>query len=253
MNAHPMLQPTDWSRSPESIAEAIPEKRRRLYKVIWDCALACTLVPPILRHTRFIYGDSEMLLAIACVEADSERIGYWRFRQDYPKWGFPVMTTCLPSENGLRVESVWAEQPITTLGYLLGAMEEKGIGTAASVAKLIEDLVSKNKGEPLLTLDEQTEGSACSVVLTRNGKKQLEKWQKNGLTGQYAEMRMTVDMVANGKMGYRDALEKLAKDDPNLLQEASDYLDTTCGRWAGLGRGEGLASLKHAEAPHHAG
>ncbi len=45
----------------------------------------------------------------------------------------------------------------------------------------------------------------------------------------------------------------VAKDHPNLLQEASDYLNTTCGRWAGLGRGEALASLKHAEAPHHAG
>jgi len=90
MSAHPMLQPVDWSLTPESLKGGIDEDRRNIYEVVWNSAIACTLKPPVLVHHRFVYGDGHYRVAIASVSPAQEKVGYWHFRDDFPSFPFPT-------------------------------------------------------------------------------------------------------------------------------------------------------------------
>ena len=81
MNSHPMLQPTDWTQPPSSLVNGMPEVRLQLYRLIWDCALACTLRAPALQHVRTIFKtDSGHEIAFAAAIPHADRLGYLRFR-----------------------------------------------------------------------------------------------------------------------------------------------------------------------------
>ena len=147
MSSHPMIQPVDWNRDPSSLEGAMPEARRQIYQLVWDSALACTLVAPDLQHRRHFFhaGPSgETTLVVACVMGGEKRQGYWRFRQDYPHWVFPINKATGAEPSQLEIRSVAAVPAASiTLGRLILGLEQRGIGTPASLAGLLQKMITK--------------------------------------------------------------------------------------------------------------
>ena len=84
MDAHPMIQPTDWQQPPDSIEKSMSSERLALYRLIWDSAISCTMVQPMLEHTRSQYENGSITLSIASVHSSKQREGYWKCRNDFP-------------------------------------------------------------------------------------------------------------------------------------------------------------------------
>lgn len=251
MNAHPMLQPVDWEQDPESLSRAIPEDRRRIYQVIWDCALAATLSPPRLRHTRALYPLGDMQIAVHYASPDPEHEGYWHFRKDWPRLPFPFNPSPHQNITRLHIKRGYAQKSdYVPLGALIEGITRKGISTPASLAKLLQGLAEGR----LSSLVEQ-DATGLSWRLLPAGLEQTVRWLEEGLTGNAEASTTLIEAVADGDTGYRAACEQIFQADPSKIKGATDYIDAVCARWKGLGREAGLqaAALGDMGIPRHEG
>lgn len=226
MSAHPMLQPTDWAATPQSLAQGIPEQRRQLYELVWNSALACTLKAPLLRHSRFNFKAHQTNFAVACVQADTSRTGYWHFATDYPQWWFPTEPR-LPPGDKLVLKKTWVEKANTlTMGQLLRTMSRLGIGTPASTARLLEESFGLGgiKQPAMLELRVSQPGQPMCVSLTTFATTKLASWQSQHLIGKTAVTNAAVKAVEEGAIGYRKALTLLARMDRGDAADAARHL-----------------------------
>ncbi|MHB1702118.1 MAG: hypothetical protein ACYCSN_18685 [Acidobacteriaceae bacterium] len=258
-----MLQPTDWSREPQSWIGAMPEQRRKLYEIVWNSAIACTMVAPILLHTRSVFGHGNLQLAMHAIMPDPARMGYWRFRQDYPAFDFPlqqnsssdvyetgpVPLSSLRSRPPVRVRRVWVWQAgVPTMGRVLHAMAENGIGTPASTASLLHGLLLQDSPQQRL-LEMQTRGDGALVVsITPYGQQRLARWKANGLIPDTAQAQRQIAAIAHGDVRATDAVRALFRADDPMAEGAARYIEATCARWRGVGQQEGLRALERGRA-----
>ena len=260
MSAHPMLQPTDWNREPQSWIGAMPEQRREIYEIVWNSAIACTLVAPILHHTRSVLSDGNLQLAVHAVKPDPTRLGYWRFRQDYPKLGFPLqqdgpsavyepgpLTPC--SSPIVRVRRAWVWQAgIPTMGSLLHAMAEVGIGTPASTASLLHGLLRQDSPQQRL-IEMQTRGDgALAMSITPYGQQRLAQWKSSDLIPDTAQVQRQIAAIAHGDVRATDAVRALLRPSDPMADGAARFIEATCARWRGIGQQEGLRALERGRA-----
>ena len=252
MSAHPMLQPTDWAQTPESLRAAMPEVGRQIYQVVWDSSLACGLRAPVLTHTRSIYAAGELSLAVASVAHVQDRLGYWRFRTDFPRWRFDHNTAQVNSHSA-RVRDAWAVQvPVVTMGGAIGILQAKVIGTAASTSGMLQELFCAKS--PLVEYVQEGQGQSIRVKVTALGHQRVADWKRHTLLGQTAQVTRLVESVESAQLGYRQALTEIA-DDVDQAESAARYIDSLCAQWKGLGREEGLGAIEvgRRPLPHHEG
>lgn len=208
-SAHPMIQPSDWSRTPDELAADWPSRNLAVYRLIWDSALANVARPPLLRYRRSVARlvDAESLLvAIDQIDSAPDQLGWWQFRKDVPDdldrapAGFapglqndPGVT--LPQK--LTVENVELQQVgAFTIDGLLVALEEQGITTPASVAESLYALLyGDERVRPVLTLTKGTEQSltiapggysgddirVARIQVTPHGDSLLARWSTANL------------------------------------------------------------------------
>ena len=249
-----MIQPVDWNRDPSSLEGAMPEARRQIYQLVWDSALACTLVAPDLQHRRHFFNagpSGETTLVVASVTAGEKRQGYWRFRQDYPHWVFPINKAIGAESSQREIRSVAAVPAASmTLGRLILGLEQRGIGTPASLAGLLQKMMTKTGSSSAslrLSSSESTASlPALGVTLENAAKRQLGGWRSSGLIGRTAIYNEAIESVATGHAGYREALQNANPEGASWKQfnEAVRYIDAQCSRWQGLSREQGLAAIR---------
>lgn len=158
MSAHPMIQPTDWQKTPDSLVGGISEDRRQLYQMIWDKAIACTLRAPLLVHGRYLFQCDQHVMAIATVSGSATRVGYWQFRQDFPKFSFPHQTSKINPTGLILVKAEPKQHNVATFGQLILEMKKNRIGTAAGVAGLLEQQFAGSK-HGLVSYSKSSDGS----------------------------------------------------------------------------------------------
>lgn len=253
MSSLPMLQPVSWEQLPATLANSLPEAERQIYQVIWDCALACTLVAPILQHTRTVFQHEQLRLAIAGIEPSPNKVGYWRFRQDYPYYAFPAQITPPPSQAIQVLATHIVPVGAPTLGSLLLAIQELEIGSALSVTDSLESLLTATDS-PLLILRGNERKQPMTVGVTALGGERLAEWEALDLTGVAAKTSTVIAAIAEGQLSYQDGLIAITSD-TSLSYSAAHYIDAQCAKWKGLSRNEGLAALAVAnnKPVHHEG
>jgi hypothetical protein len=251
MSSHPMIQPVDWSQPPEQLRNAMPEDRRQIYQIIWDCALAATLVAPRLRHERVIYTYGGIKIAEHAVIPDPNKRGYWRFRKDIPALPFPASKTTIPRGKTYVQEVSIVSAGEITMGALVTEITHRGISTPASIARLMKSLI---EGGPLSdsVLWNQSE---FYLQISPSGAESLKEWGKRGLLGKAQSTTQLVKAVEHGDKGYYEACAEIFQNDREKELHAAAYIDTVCTKWKGLGREEGLNVLAMEEQglPMHEG
>jgi hypothetical protein len=245
-----MIQPVDWSESPEALHMAMPEDRREIYQLVWDCALAVTLVAPVLRHERTIYECNGVKIAVHNVISASPIKGYWRYRRDIPALSFPCNI-----ERGGADTTRWYRTVVSTRGVALGAyimaITQHGIGTSASLARLLQTLCEGEVLAGAVLLNE----ADLKLSITKKGQSLLKGWEQSGLTGTAKRTTQLIREVEDGKTDYRTAADQVFQDSPEQAPGAAAYIDAVCTRWKGLGRDEGLNAVAFGEhgMPRHEG
>ncbi|MFG6489618.1 hypothetical protein ACG04R_23280 [Roseateles sp. BYS78W] len=257
MSSHPMIQPASWDEPPSVLAGGMSRDRLALYKVIWNSALACTVKAPTLRHQRAVYRTpGGAVAAFASAEVVGTSLGYWRFRQDWPRMPFAEMRTSALPKGELTI-SLAAAVPLpgSSLGGLLRQMAARGVTTAASCASTLKEMLAPESpaGEPLLRIRTRREGRTAHIELTQHGRRCLRTWEASGLVHSNQRTNQLIEEVATQETSYRAALEEIGGG--LLGPSAGDYVDAIRARWAGLSRNQ-LTLEKVAastRAPKHAG
>lgn len=264
MSSHPMIQPVAWSQHPDELINAMPESRLKIYRLIWDSALACTLKAPILQHTRATYSSGTVTVAIASVTPFDNFRGYWRFRTDVPKLNFTYGSK-LANSPTLKIVKAW---PVTafqiTLGQLISKMQTEGIGTPASTASLLKELLHPTTGstaQSFLELSHDAHQHRHTVTITDNGESKLISWSDAGLIGRNRVITQNVTALANGEIRTQEGVyaifginDEASFNEPQLKQANGmcRYIEDVCQQWAGLGREQGLhefAKAQHSMKP----
>ena len=266
MSAHPMLQPVDWNLSPQTLAGSVHPDRLSIYEVIWNCAIATTLKPPVLTHRRTFIDHASSPLVIASVAPTSRLAGYWQFRQDYPQTVFPIN-----HDAALGPWVVKDAQPVpsdrVSLGRLIYEMTRISIATPASLAGFLKNTLEPTskktqrlklaKDAPIFTgINGRQFGAKWSVTLTGRAVADLQKWQAAGINTDATSLREAIADISSGEMTVRDALDSvLPKDFPINLEKAIQAIELACDKWRGLGREDGLRQLAGAgvRPPHVSG
>lgn len=253
-----MLQPTDWAQPPDTLVGAMPQKRLELYRLIWDCALACTLKAPLLRHARATFTTlGGAVVAVASVEPASAFRGYWRFRTDMPRLPFPHGVPTPPVETLQIVDTSVTSPQAPTLGSVIASMDARGIGTPASVANMLKDMLepqgnTARSRQSLLLLEPDARRERLHVHVTEHGRKQLAVWEGAGLLGRNTAITQAIEAVSSGDISVESGVEAVFNNDPanktnarywEQADGAGRYIKAICEQWAGLGREDGLLAL----------
>lgn len=235
--AHPMIQPTDWSVEPEALRGQWPGPRVDLYQIVWDTALACTLPPPRLLHTRAVAAGGEAVVAVAGVEAEPTARGYWALRTDEPAFRWPVNRGATPPASA-TVTTATAVKGRLPLAGLIGHAAAAGCGTPASLASHLQALLAEDR------LIEGDAGPAGDVHLTPAGAVALTSYRLAGrppALPALAALRDAVARVAAADALPADALAAcgVPRDRAAVLGAA---IDADAQAWAGTPQRAALAA-----------
>ena len=227
MSAHPMIQPTDWLKEPDSLIGGISEDRRLLYQMVWDKAIACTLRSPLLVHNRHLFQCDQHVIAVATVTASATRVGYWKFRQDFPKFPFPHQSVLI-KPTGLTLVKVEPKlQNRTTIGDLIFEMKKNRVGTSAGVAELLEKQFVGYGKNGFVSYSRTQKNGSIQIQVTTLGRAAVSKWSNNNLIGNAAKVTDIVSSVRDGHIGYRQALDEITND-AALSLSAAEYIEIQC-------------------------
>lgn len=183
------------------------------------------------------------------------RVGYWRFRQDFPAQSFMAFTDQRSFQDAitLTVKGTKAapRDRGASVARVLDGMARNHLATATSAAPLLKGLTD----EPSPWLVKATPESELRFSLGEKARHWLGHWRKAGLLDQSEKATDRIDAVASGAIGYRAALHDLLPDDPARCETMARQIDALCERWQGLGRDAGLKVIRKQQAgvPHHEG
>ena len=249
-----MLQPVDWSRSPDDLLGNVSPARLSVFRTIWDSAIAVTLKAPVLKYTRTLARGAGGTVAVMSVEAMPGRSGYWPFRQDCPASLWPT-ALIVPQGATLTVTAALpAQYKALSLGGLVTLMESRSIGTPATVANLLQGAIEPSGQRPAsLVLKNETvldaPGFRHLVNLSPFGKENLALWRSHGLVGNSVENRAQIEAVASGDLTTNEVLRSRFPDlDSAVVDRITENIAQSCHRWQGLSREEGLRSLMKQQA-----
>ncbi|THD11389.1 hypothetical protein B1806_04540 [Metallibacterium scheffleri] len=240
-----MLQPTDWSVTPESLLGEIPARRQQVYALIWDMTVACMMRPPRLIHQRAVLELDGAALGFATLAADPTMLGYWQTRQDWPHRTWPLCGA-LPGRDGRVVlDMLPVNASACTMATLLARMEQHRVGTPASTAPLLQTLcgadddahASRGGRPPLLHLEYDADG--LPVALTESGSVLLGRIEAAGISTDAdceAARAALLDRVEAGQLGTRQAMESLGFAGEPRLDGLCAEIDAAIAEWEGTRR-----------------
>ena len=263
MSSHPMLQPVSWTPQahPDVVKDNLSNAQGGLYRIIYDCALACCLKSPVLTHSRHVwrflggYAAKPNYIASAQVSPVHGKEGYWLLRQDFPSFAWPVERSPFSSEWGagdidvmdVRVSNYvkLSEADLFSIAQLQGIT-----GSFIPVAwkELFGD--SKTHDSPALISRDTIDG----MSITQKGRSLLSVWRDHGLVGRGVSYSLWASKIEAGELSYRQALDELstlsALND-EYLEPIADQIEDLCSTWEGMTRAasEKVKSNLQVEAP----
>ncbi|MCE9629755.1 MAG: topoisomerase DNA-binding C4 zinc finger domain-containing protein [Planctomycetia bacterium] len=242
--AHEAIRPTDASRDPDSIASALSDEQLKVYRLIWQCFVACQAADAEWDSTSVRMRRSDR--DTGAVFKTNGRV--LRFDGFYAISGTPKDDgeQVLPDfDKGTQLapfdieprQKFQAAPPRYTEATLVKKMEEEGIGRPSTYASIIN--VIENRGY-VVQQDRRFHATAIGEAVTG--------FLKRGFHDQFIEIGYTreiereLDQVAQGTKKWTDMLHEFhdelspkletALEEPHekAKSEPSPYACPECGR-----------------------
>lgn len=141
--AHEAIRPTSIYNDPESVKKYLDNKQYKLYKIIWQRALASQMSDAILDNTRV---DIEATNTPYIFRSTGSTIKFAGFLKIYPTSTKENILPPLEKNEGLNLVSISPEQHFTqpparySEATLVKALEEYGIGRPSTYAPTISTI-----------------------------------------------------------------------------------------------------------------
>lgn len=221
--AHEAIRPTSIYRTPESLKGKIPNDQYRLYKLIYQRALASLMTNKVenVLSVNFECGD----VNFKCEGARLKFPGYslvYNDGEEYKKTSFPKNNV----GDVFNVDKINNSQEFTTPpahyteAKIVKLMEEKGIGRPSTYASTIKTLKS--------TTRQYVKSEKGVVVATENGSRTslvLNKYFPELVDTQYtASMEQKLDKIQDGKVERIKVLTEFYKEFTKMFDDASKIM-----------------------------
>ena len=237
--AHEAIRPTSPARDPESIAEFLSPDQLKLYKLIWERAIASQMSDAVIdqKDIYVVSGDSKLLMASGI------NIRFKGFLAVMSK--ISLLEQSLPKlalHDKLDVEQVESQQKFTeplpryTEPTLVKTLEKLGIGRPSTYAPTITTITTRGYvRKEQKQLVPQEVGFLVNDFL-------VEHFPEIVNTEFTAHMEDDLDKIAEGKEQYVEVLnnfykpfaDKLAQKEENVpkknLDEETDEVCDKCGK-----------------------
>ncbi|MEX0671572.1 MAG: DNA topoisomerase [Pirellulales bacterium] len=242
--AHEAIRPTDASREPDSIAAALSDEQLKVYRLIWQCFVACQATDAEWDSTSVRMRRSDR--DTGAVFKTNGRVlrfdGFYRISGAPKDDGDQVLpnfdkgTQLAPFDVEPR-QKFQAPPPRYTEATLVKKMEEEGIGRPSTYASIIN--VIENRGY-VIQQDRRFHATAIGEAVTG--------FLKRGFHDQFIEIGYTreiereLDQVAQGNKKWTDMLHEFhaelspkletALEEPHekAKSDPSPYACPECGR-----------------------
>jgi DNA topoisomerase-1 len=242
--AHEAIRPTDASREPDMIAAALSDEQLKLYRLIWQCFVACQSTDAEWDSTSVRMRRSDR--DTGAVFKTNGRVlrfdGFYRISgtpkddgdQVLPDFDKGALLAPFDIEPRQKFQS---PPPRYTEATLVKKMEEEGIGRPSTYASIIN--VIENRGY-VVQQDRRFHATAIGEAVTG--------FLKRGFQNQFIEIGYTreiereLDQVAQGTKKWTDMLHEFhdelspkldtAMDEPHekAKSDPSPYACPECGR-----------------------
>ena len=226
-DAHEAIRPTDISRTPESVKNALSKEQLRLYTLIWKRFVGSRMTPARIETLQIritAKADADYLFTTGTTRTIFE--GYRAVYRESEGEEDPKVSglTTLKEGTKLSLEAVHPTQHFTqppahfTEATLVHALEEKGIGRPSTYAPTISTLLARHyvtkEGRSLYVTEL---GDAVNAIM----KSSFPEIDDIGFT---ANMESLLDMVAEGQMDWKDIVRNFYPDLDREVQEAEGTL-----------------------------
>ena len=152
--AHEAIRPTEASREPESLKSSLDNNQYRLYKLIWQRALASQMPSAIVNNAvididarlRQGYGGQSQYQ----FRATGQTIKFDGYLRIYPEKGKEVLLPAVEEKEELELKKLDASQHFTkpparySDAGLVKALESYGIGRPSTYAPTIATIIERN-------------------------------------------------------------------------------------------------------------
>jgi DNA topoisomerase I len=242
--AHEAIRPTDASREPDRIASALSDEQLKVYRLIWQCFVACQATDAEWDSTSVRMRRSDRDTG-AVFKANGRVLkfdGFYRISGTPRDDGDQVLpefekgTQLAPFDIEPR-QKFQAPPPRYTEATLVKKMEEEGIGRPSTYASIIN--VIENRGY-VTQQDRRFHATAIGEAVT--------SFLKRGFRDQFIEIGYTreiereLDQVAEGSKKWTEMLhefhdelepklgEALEQPHEKAKSDPSPYACPECGR-----------------------
>ncbi len=235
--AHEAIRPTDPKRMPEHVAPFLDPQTLKLYRLIWQRALATQMPEAILFGT-----SADLTCERAMFRATGQRVMFDGYLKLYPDQDKDKYIPELTQDQTVSAESIDATQHFTepaarySDATLVKALEENGIGRPSTYAPTISTILDRDyvERDEKKRLAPTTVGMEVTDLLV----KEFPDIVEYEFT---SRMEQSLDKIAEGEMEWRPLLEafygpfhmQLQAKEKKLDQEqqelAEGILCDTCG------------------------
>ncbi len=238
--AHEAIRPTDASNDPESIKEYLDERQYKLYKLIWQRALASQMSEAVIDNTKIdisAVGTSYMF------RTNGSIIKFDGFLKIYPTATKENILPDLEKKDKLNLVSIIPNQHFTqpparySEATLVKALEEYGIGRPSTYAPTISTIQDRNYVEKEDKKLKPTEiGTLVNDLLVKHFPKIVD-YQFT------ANLENDLDQIAEGKIKWQPVIHEFwgpfkknledkekELDKKEITEESTDEICQNCGK-----------------------
>ena len=225
-DAHEAIRPTDINRTPASLKESLTRDQFRLYQLIWKRFAASRMTPAKYESTCVKIGAGGYCFTVAASKQIFDGFRSVYTEADEEKEESNVLVGGLSMDSVLTKESLDPKQHFTqppahyTEASLVKALEELGIGRPSTYAPTISIILGRRYvtkeaknlyiteiGEVVNNMMKQSFSSIVDVNFTAN-------------------MEGLLDMVAEGKVEWKEIIRNFYPDLDEAVKKAEKELET---------------------------
>ena len=239
-DAHEAIRPTHASIEPESLKDSLTKEQYKLYKLIWERAIACQMAPAEYETQAITLKAGEHFF-----KASGSVLAFDGFLKIYNRVDENQEASLLPEVNegeNLKAAKISPLQHFTqppprfSDASLIKTLEEIGVGRPSTYAPTIATIIARNyvvKEKKLF----------CTTELGEAVNEIMEKYFENIVNADFtAAMEADLDSIEEGKLEWKEiirgfypifaselknAQEKLSK--VVIKDEVTDIICEKCG------------------------
>ena len=218
--AHEAIRPTDPTRTPDDVAPFVEPNELKLYKLIWQRAVATQMADAKLQGT-----SADLTAGRAMFRATGQSVVFDGYLKLYPDQDKDKFLPALAEGGKVTAENVEAKQHFTeppprfTDASLVKALEENGIGRPSTYAPTISTIIERENVER----DDKKRfiPSQTGMDVTDQLVKNFPNIVDNDFTSQ---MEASLDKIAEGEMEWQPLLQAFYGPFHMVLKEKEEEL-----------------------------